>query len=61
MEEQKIIIDQDALLFLASAIIAAGIASNYGTISPSKTHVLIAKGVAKSLMEIIFKTPNVSK
>lgn len=61
MEEQKIIIDKEVLLFIASAIIVAGIASNYGTISPSKTHVLIAKGVAKSLMEIIYKTPNVSK
>lgn len=55
MEEQKIIIDKEALLFIASAIIVAGMASNYSTISPSKTHALVAQGVAKHLMEIICK------
>ena len=55
MEEQKIIIDKEALLFIASAIIVAGMASNYSTVCPSKTHALVAQGVAKHLMKIIYK------
>lgn len=57
MEDKKtiIIIDKEALLFLASAIILAGMASNYSTRYPSETHALIANGVANKLMEIIHK------
>lgn len=55
MEEQKIIIDKEVLLFIASAIIVAGMASNYSTVCPSKTHALVAQGVAKHLMEKIYK------
>jgi hypothetical protein len=57
MEEQKtiIVIDKESLLFLASAIIVAGMASNYSTICPSETHALIAQGLAKHLMEKIYK------
>jgi hypothetical protein len=57
MEDQKtiIVIDKETLLFLASAIIVAGMASNYSTVCPSETHALIANGVAEKLMEIIRK------
>ena len=57
MEDQKtiIVIDKETLLFLASAIIVAGMASNYSTICPSETQALVANGVAKKLMEIICK------
>ena len=57
MEEQKtiIIIDKESLLFLASAIILAGMASNYSTRYPSETHALVAQGVAKFLLTSIQK------
>ena len=57
MEDQKtiIIIDKESLLFLASAIILAGMASNYTTRYPSETHALVANGVANKLMEIVLK------
>lgn len=57
MEEQKtiIIIDKESLLFLASAIILAGMASNYSTRYPSETHALVAQGVAKFLLTCIQK------
>ena len=55
MEEQKtiIIIDRETLLFLASAIIVAGMAANYSTVSPSESHALVAKVVAQFLMDRI--------
>ena len=57
MEDQKtiIVIDKETLLFLASAIIVAGMASNYSTVCPSETHAIVANSVAKKLMEIIRK------
>ena len=56
MEEQTtIILDKDQLLFLASAIILAGIASNYSTVSPTTTHLLVAQGLAQSLLDSILK------
>lgn len=57
MEDPKtiIILDKETLLFLATAIILAGIASNYSTVYPSETHVLVAKGVARHLMNSILK------
>ena len=57
MEDQKtiIILDKETLLFLATAIILAGIASNYSTVWPSETHELAAKGVARHLMDSILK------
>ena len=56
MEEQTtIILDKEQLLILCSAIIIAGIASNYSTVSPTNTHLLVAKGLAKSLLDSIYK------
>ena len=57
MEDQKtiIIMDKETLLFLASAIIVAGIAANYSTVCPSDSHALVAKGVAQRLMDSILK------
>ena len=57
MEEQNTqpLSTRDQLLFLASAIIIAGIASNYSTVSPTNTHVLVAKGLAQSLLDSIQK------
>ena len=58
MEDQKtiIILDKETLLFLATAIILAGIASNYSTVWPSESHERVAKGVARHLMDTIFKS-----
>lgn len=57
MEEQKtiIIIDRETLLFLASAIIVAGMAANCTTVSPSETHATVAKVVAEHLLDYILK------
>jgi hypothetical protein len=59
MEETPIIItDRERLLILATAIILAGIASNYSTICPSESHVLIARSLAKTILNY-FLTPSV--
>ena len=56
MEEQTtIILDKEQLLILCSAIIIAGIASNYSTVSPTSTHLLVAQGLAQSLLDSIQK------
>ena len=57
MEEQNTqpLSTRDQLLFLASAIIIAGIASNYSTVSPTSTHLLVAQGLAQSLLDSILK------
>ncbi len=56
MEDQTtIILTKEQLLIICTAIIIAGIASNYATVSPSTTHLLVAKGVAKSLLDSIYK------
>ena len=57
MEEQTsiIILTREQLLYLATAIIVAGIASNYSTVCPSTTHVVVAKGIAQELMDRILE------
>ena len=58
MEEKNITINfnLEQLLFLASAIIVAGISANYKTSAPSSSsHALVAKGVAKDLLDRILK------
>ena len=56
MEEQTtIILNKEQLLILCSAIIIAGIASNYSTVSPTKTQVLVAQNLAHSLWDSISK------
>ena len=53
MEEQNITIrfDREQLLFLASVIIVAGIASNYSTVSPSSFHGILAQSLAQSILD----------
>ena len=62
MEEQNTqpISNREQLLLIMTAIIVAGIASNYSTISPSSSHVLVAKGVAQDIFKIVLKWPPVS-
>ena len=57
MEEQTIIIsiDRKQLLFLAAAIIVAGIASNYSTVCPSTSHGIVARSVARDLLDSVLK------
>ena len=56
MEDQTtIILTKEQLLIICSAIIIAGIASNYSTVSPSSTHLLVAQGLAQSLLDSILK------
>ena len=57
MEEKNLTIhfDREQLLFIASALIVAGIASNYSTVSPSTSHALVAKCAAEDLLNRILK------
>ena len=58
MEEKHLTIsfDKEQLIYLASAIIVAGISSNYKTSAPSSSsHAIVAKGVAKDLLDSILK------
>lgn len=49
MEKNIITLDREQLLVITSAIILAGMASNYSTVSPS-THSTIAMSLARELM-----------
>lgn len=55
MEKNIITIDREQLLVITSAIILAGMASNYSTVSPSSSHSTIARSLAEDLMERILK------
>ena len=50
MEEEKTITQREQLLVITSAIILAGMASNYSTTSPS---IILAIGYAKELLDSI--------
>ena len=50
MEEEKTITTREQLLVITSAIILAGLASNYSTTSPS---IILARGYAKELLDNI--------
>ena len=50
MEEEKTITQREQLLVITSAIILAGLASNYSTNSPS---IILARGYAKELLDNI--------
>ena len=50
MEEEKYITPREQLLVITSAIILAGLASNYSTTRPS---IILARGYAKELMDNI--------
>lgn len=53
MEEDKTISKREELLVIASAIIIAGIAANYSTICPSNSHLWVARGLSKELLDSI--------
>ena len=56
MENQTtIILTREQLLVITSAVILAGIASNYSTVSPSSSHALVAVSVAEILLDQILK------
>ena len=57
MEEQKprTLSEREQLLLLASSIILAGICSNYSSVGPSSSHILVAKGAAKELLDSILQ------
>ena len=46
---------REQLLAITSAIILAGMASNYSTVSPSSTHTIIARALAEELLDKILK------
>ena len=50
MEEEKTITQREQLLVITSAIILAGLASNYSTTSPS---IILARGYAKERLDNI--------
>ena len=50
MEEEKTITQREQLLVITSAIILAGLASNYSTTRPST---ILARGYAKELLDNI--------
>ena len=50
MEEEKTITPREQLWIITSAIILAGITANYSTVSPSSSHILVAKVTARDLL-----------
>lgn len=53
MEEEKNITRREQLLVITSAIILAGIVSNYSSVGPSFSHIIAAKGAARDILESI--------
>ncbi len=53
MEEDKTITQREQLLIITTAIILAGIASNYSTVSPSSSHIIVARAAAKDILASI--------
>ena len=51
MEEEKTITTREQLLVITSAIILAGIVSNYSSVGPSFSHIIVAKGAAKDILD----------
>ena len=50
MEEEKTITPREQLLVITSAIILAGIVSNYSSVGPNTTHIIVANVTAKNLL-----------
>lgn len=61
MEEEKTITPREQLLVITTAIIMAGMAANYSTVSLSFTHSIIAKGLARDLLNSILNQEKLSK
>ena len=53
MEEEKPITPREQLWIITSAIILAGIVSNYSSVGPSFSHIIAAKGAARDILESI--------
>ena len=53
MEEEKTITPRDLLLCITSAIILAGIVSNYSSVGPSSSHIYRARSTASDLVASI--------
>ena len=53
MEEEKTVTPREQLLVITSAIILAGIVSNYSSVGPSFSHIIAAKGAARDILESI--------
>lgn len=53
MEEEKTITPREQLWIITTAIILAGIASNYSTVSPSSSHIIVARGAARDILATI--------
>lgn len=53
MEEEKNITPREKLWIITSAIILAGMISNYISFGPSSTNIIVAKGAARDLLDNI--------
>ena len=53
MEEEKNITPREKLWIITSAIILAGMVSNYISVGPGITNIIVAKGAAKDLLDNI--------
>ena len=53
MEEEKTITTREQLLVITSAIILAGIVSNYSSVGTSFSHIIVDKGAAKDILDSI--------
>ena len=53
MEEERTITPREKLWIITSAIILAGMVSNYSSVGPSITHIRVAKGAARDLLDNI--------
>ena len=53
MEEEKTITHREQLWIITTAIILAGITANYSTVSPSSSHIIVAKVAARDILATI--------
>ena len=53
MEEEKTITPREQLWSITTAIILAGITANYSTVSPSSSHIIVARGAARDILASI--------
>jgi hypothetical protein len=51
--EEKTITPREQLWIITTAIILAGITANYSTVSPSSSHIIVAKVAARDILSSI--------
>ena len=51
--EEKTITPREQLWIITTAIILAGITANYSTVSPSSSHIIVARGAARDILASI--------